>query len=221
MMSGPVTLIGNDFAEALVRELKLGKTGLTSGATVAHLAFYLAEHLGCDPIIFVGQDLGFADGLCYAPGTSYEDVWQPELSRFCTMEMKQWEQIVRDRPILRRIPDYLGRPMYTEERLFTYLHQFERDFAKSRSRIIDATEGGALKRGSTVMPLAEAIEQFCTQPLPQDRAGRSAAALGSAGTMPPEHPPATRRGRADRAHQPRYPAAAGRDSRSPGGSGRA
>jgi hypothetical protein len=170
MISAPVTLIGNDFAEGLVRELKLGKAGLTSGATVAHLAFYLAEHLGCDPIIFVGQDLGFADGLCYAPGTSYEDVWQPELSRFCSVEMKQWEQIVRDRPILRRIPDYRGRPMYTEERLFTYLHQFERDFAKSRARIIDATEGGALKRGATIMPLAEAIRQFCTQPLPQDQA---------------------------------------------------
>jgi hypothetical protein len=169
MISAPVTLIGNDFAEGLVRELKLAKAGLTSGATVAHLAFYLAEYLGCDPIIFVGQDLGFADGLCYAPGTSYEDVWQPELSRFCTVEMKQWEQIVRDRPILRKIPDYRGRPMYTEERLFTYLHQFERDFAKSRARIIDATEGGALKRGATIMPLADAIRQFCTQPLPQDQ----------------------------------------------------
>jgi hypothetical protein len=168
MMTGPVTLIGNDFADGLLRELKLSKAGLASGATVAHLAFYLAEFLGCDPIIFIGQDLGFADGLCYAPGTSYEDVWQPELSRFCTVEMKQWEQIIRDRPILRRIPDYMGRPMYTEERLFTYLHQFERDFAKSRARIIDATEGGAFKRGSKVMPLADAIRQFCTQPLPQN-----------------------------------------------------
>ena len=39
-----------------------------AGATVAHLAYYLAEFLGCDPIIFIGQDLGFGDGLCYAPG---------------------------------------------------------------------------------------------------------------------------------------------------------
>ena len=161
MMTGPVNLIGNDFAEALLREMNLGKTSLTSGATVAHLAFYLAEHLGCDPIIFVGQDLGFSDGLCYAPGTSYEDVWRPELSRFCTVEMKQWEQIVRDRPILRRIPDQQGRPMYTEERLFTYLLQFERDFGKCKSKIIDATEGGALKRGATVMTLADAIAEFC------------------------------------------------------------
>ena len=73
--------------------MKLNKPRMPTGATVAHLAYYVAEHLGCDPIIFVGQDLGFSDGLCYTPGTSYEDVWRPELARFCTVEMKQWEQI--------------------------------------------------------------------------------------------------------------------------------
>ena len=174
MYPGPVSLLGNRFAELTLREMRLAKPELTGGATVAHLAFYLAEHLGCDPIIFVGQDLGFSEGLCYAPGTSYEDVWRPELGRFCTVEMKQWEQIIRERFILRRVPDYQGRPMYTEERLFTYLQQFERDFLKSRSRIIDATEGGAAKRGTTPMKLAEAIEQFCTRPLrpaPRDYPG--------------------------------------------------
>jgi hypothetical protein len=160
MNPGPLSLLGNDFAEGLLREMKLGKTKLTSGATVAHLAYYLAEHLGCDPIVFIGQDLGFSDGLCYAPGTSYEDVWRPELSRFCTVEMKQWEQIARDRRILRRIPDHHGRPMYTEERLFMYLQQFERDFLRTSTRIIDATEGGARKRGTEVMTLADAISRF-------------------------------------------------------------
>lgn len=167
---GPLSLLGNDFAEKLLSEMKLNKPRLPSGATVAHLAYYVAEHLGCDPIIFVGQDLGFSDGLCYAPGTSYEDVWRPELSRFCTVEMKQWEQIVRDRHILRRVPDHQGQPMYTEERLFTYLQHFERDFARSRTRIIDATEGGVLKRGTTSMTLRQALDQFCGSPLP---AGKS------------------------------------------------
>jgi hypothetical protein len=167
MFPGPVSLLGNDFAEGLLREMGLNRMRLPAGATVAHLAYYLAEHLGCDPIIFVGQDLGFSDGLCYTPGTAYEDVWRPELGRFCTLEMKQWEQIVRDRPILRRVPDQEGRPMYTEERLFTYLQQFERDFARSDRRIIDATEGGARKRGAEVMRLAEALELFCTKPLPE------------------------------------------------------
>ena len=161
LFPGRVSLLGNSYAEGLLREMKIEKAVLTAGATVAHLAYYLAEHLGCDPIIFVGQDLGFGDGLCYAPGTSYEDVWRPELSRFCTVEMKQWEQIARDRNILRRIPDIHGNAIYTEERLFTYLQQFERDFTQTQTKIIDATEGGARKRGSEVMTLSDALEQFC------------------------------------------------------------
>ncbi len=163
---GPTTLIGNDMAESLLRELGLNKTKLRAGSTVAHLAYYLAEHMGCDPIIFVGQDLGFSDGLYYSPGTSYEDVWRPEFGRFCTPEMKQWEQIVRERPILRKIPDHAGRPMYTEQRLFTYLQQFERDFSLTSTRIIDATEGGAAKLGTTVMTLEDAIATYCQHPLP-------------------------------------------------------
>jgi hypothetical protein len=165
---GPVTILGNDFADRLLREFsrEIDKGRLRSGATVAHLAYYLAEHLGCDPICFVGQDLGFSDGLAYAPGTNIDEVWRPELSRFCTVEMKQWEFIARDRQILRRIPDHEGKPMYTEERLFTYLQQFERDFLRTSTRIIDATEGGAKKRGAKSMKLAEAIREFCNEPLP-------------------------------------------------------
>jgi hypothetical protein len=166
---GPLSLLGNEFADNLLSEMKLGKIRLPSGATVAHLAYYVAEHLGCNPIIFIGQDLGFSDGLCYTPGTSYEDVWRPELGRFCTLEMKQWEQIVRDRNILRKVPDYQGRPMYTESRLYTYLQHFERDFSRTRTRIIDATEGGVLKRGATPMRLIDAIHQFCTHELPTKR----------------------------------------------------
>jgi hypothetical protein len=165
---GPLTLAGNADADALLRGpgAAANRSRLPSGSTVAHLAYYLAEHLGCDPIIFVGQDLGFGDGLYYAPGTTHEDVWRPELGRFCTVEMKQWEQIVRERPILRRVPDQQGRPIYTDERMFTYLQQFERDFSRTTTTIIDATEGGAAKRGTTVMTLAEAIERHCTRPLP-------------------------------------------------------
>ena len=188
---GPVTVLGNDYADRLLREISgdVAKGRLRSGATVAHLAYYLAEHLGCDPIIFVGQDLGFSDGLAYAPGTNIDEVWRPELNRFCTVEMKQWEFIARDRHILRRIPDHEGKPMYTEERLYTYLQQFERDFLGTTTKIIDATEGGARKRGAESMRLAEAIRQFCDGPLPRPqvadgrpgqqwlRAGRCVASL--------------------------------------------
>jgi hypothetical protein len=165
MHPGPVSLLGNDFADNLLRESNLAKARLPAGATVAHLAFYLAQHMGCDPIIFVGQDLGFSDGLSYVPGTGHDEAARPEYGRFYTPEMKQWEQIVRDRHILRQVPDQQGRPMFTEERLYAYLQQFERDFGASAARVIDASEGGALKRGAIVMPLAQALEQFCAAPL--------------------------------------------------------
>ena len=50
--------------------------------------------------------------------------------------------------------------MYTEQRLFAYLQQFERDFAGSSARIIDATEGGAMKRGAEVMSLSEVLQEL-------------------------------------------------------------
>ena len=84
-----------------------------------------------------------------------------ELGRFNTLETKEWERIARSRLILRKIPDIHGHPMYTEEQFFVYLQQFERDFAACRSKVIDATEGGARKQGVTLMTLRDAIDRFC------------------------------------------------------------
>ncbi len=52
--------------------------------------------------------------------------------------------------------------------MFSYLQQFERDFAKSAARIIDATEGGAVKAGAEIMTLCEAAEQYCRRPVPAE-----------------------------------------------------
>jgi len=159
---GTMSLIENDFSEKLLRGSGIAaRAGLKAGATVAHLSFYLAEYLGCDPIILVGQDLGFVDGLYYKPGTAIHETWGVELGRFCTLETKEWERIVRSRLILRKIPDIHGNLMYTEEQFFVYLQQFERDFAASRHKVIDATEGGARKEGTQIMALREAIDRFC------------------------------------------------------------
>lgn len=162
---GPLSILGSEFIESLLREMKLDRPTLTAGATVAHLAFYLAEHLGCDPVIFIGQDLGFSDGLAYAPGAAYDEIWRPELGRFNSVETMQWQRIVRDRQILKKTVDYQGRPIYTEQRLYSYLQQFERDFGKSGRTIIDATEGGVAKTGAAPMTLAAALNQYCTAPL--------------------------------------------------------
>jgi hypothetical protein len=158
--AGTMSVIANEFAGKILRDAFPTRAGLKAGATVAHLSFYLAEFLGCNPIILVGQDLGFVDGLYYKPGTAIHETWGVELGRFNTLETKEWERIVRSRTILRKIPDIHGHPMYTEEQFFVYLQQFERDFAASRCRVIDATEGGARKQGVEVMTLRRAIDEF-------------------------------------------------------------
>lgn len=141
---------------------------LPAGSTVAHLAYYLAEHLGCDPIIFVGQDLSFTEGLYYPPGMPVERIWRPELGRFNTIEMKQWERIARMRAGLRRVPDVHGRLVYTDEQMYVYAEQFMSDFLQTSRQIIHASEGGMRLQGTRVMTLRDAAAQFCSRPLPQD-----------------------------------------------------
>ncbi len=165
VFDGTKSVIANDFAQKLLREAAPPRMGLKAGATVAHLSFYLAEFLGCEPIILIGQDLGFVDGLYYKPGTAIHETWGVELGRFNTLETKEWERIARSRTILRKIPDIHGHPMYTEEQFFTYLQQFERDFAASRCTVIDATEGGARKEHVKLMTFAAALEKYCTRDL--------------------------------------------------------
>lgn len=160
-----VILLENSFARRCVGGSAAGRTPLEAGATVMHLAFYLAQWLGCDPILFVGQDLAFTGHCYYTPGVAMHRAWGPELGRFATLEMKEWERIARHRPILRKITDQAGREIYTDEQMFTYLEQFERDFGKSTARVIDATEGGARKSGTTVMSLSDAAGQFCRSPI--------------------------------------------------------
>ena len=161
-----VVLLDNEFAHRCIGDELAKRTPMEPGATVMHLAFYLAQWLGCDPIIFVGQDLAFTGHCYYAPGVPMHRAWYPELGRFSTLEMKEWERVVRQGNTLRKVKDLTGRDIYTDEQLFTYLMQFERDFARSAACVVDATEGGARKTGAVVMSLREAAERYCREALP-------------------------------------------------------
>jgi len=141
-----------------------------AGATVAHLSYYVALHLGCDPIVLIGQDLGFSDGLYYMPGTAIHQVWSPELNPFCTVESMEWVRVARMKAHLRKMKDVHDRPIYSDEQMVTYLRQFERDFAEAAAAgqtVIDATEGGMPKAHTQRMPLAEALAEHATRPVPE------------------------------------------------------
>jgi hypothetical protein len=163
---GPVRVARSSFNDNLLGELAPSITPIQAGATVAHLSFYLAQYLGCDPIMLTGQDLGFSDGLYYTPGTAVHQVWEGELNQFNTLEMMEWRRIMRMRGHLKRQRDIHGRSIFSDEQMLTYLKQFERDFAAASQTIIDATEGGMPKEGTVVMPLREALAQDAKEPVP-------------------------------------------------------
>lgn len=164
---GPFRVTHSNFNDELLEHLARPIRPMRSGATVAHLSFYLAQHLGCDPIIFIGQDLGFSDGLYYTPGTAVHQVWSSELNAFNTVEMMEWQRIVRHKNHLQRLRDVNDQPIFSDEQMITYLKQFERDFGSASETIIDATEGGMPKQHTTRMTLADALAEYATRPVPE------------------------------------------------------
>jgi len=166
---GPVSLLHNAWAELLVGEKLAARDGLDAGATVAHLAFYLANYLGCDPIIFVGQDLAFTGHVFYIPGVEIHQAWRSEINRFNTMELKEWDRIARNGPILQKVQGVDGTTLYTDELLFTYLEQFEKDIAGVSSTVLNATQGGAAIRGAMPISLEQACERYRQRPIDPQR----------------------------------------------------
>lgn len=165
---GPRRIFQNAFAARLLEPFDAARQALPAGSTVAHLNLYLAQHLGCDPIVLVGQDLGFTDNVYYAPGNPIHSVWAGELNRFNTLEMMEWQRIVRMRTGLRRAPAQDGGEVYTDAQMFTYLQKFERDIAACPAKVINATEGGVVIAGAEMMSLAEVIERFCASAEPRE-----------------------------------------------------
>lgn len=134
----------------------LGSPGVVaSGGSVATVALDLAVRMGCNPLILVGQDLAFREGHTHARGTVYEDR-QIEESSFGAS------------PQYMRVPAVDGGTVWTSRAWYGFLTWFERYIAAAPShlRFIDATEGGALIRGTEVMPLRDAIRSVCRFPVP-------------------------------------------------------
>lgn len=157
---GAIRCCEDEWLEDIIGGVVEKKGRLPAGATVAHLAYSLARHLGCDPVVMIGQDLGFTDGQYYSAGAAIHTTWGSELNPFRTLEMFEWERIARARRLLRQLTDVNGRPIYTDEQMAAYLVQFEQMFGADQEkglRTIDATEGGVAKRHTTAMTLQEAI----------------------------------------------------------------
>ncbi len=149
--------------QILGREPPKPEESLASAGTVAIVCHRLARHLGCDPVILIGQDLACTDGVYYGKGAAIHNVWSTELNQFNTLEMMEWQRIARNKGSNVKAVDVDGREVYTDVLLQTYQAEFGAEIAKDTKAgllTIDATEGGLEKQGAGRMTLADALEKF-------------------------------------------------------------
>ncbi len=131
--------------ESWMQTLFGGKVRIGGAGTVAHLNFAAAEIMGCDPLIFVGQDLAH----------SYDREHASDVVFTGTETM---EKILKDAVWVKGVD---GEKVPTTRVLHGYRVLFEQWIEKSDSRVINASEGGAWIQGAEHMPLTDAIESFC------------------------------------------------------------
>ncbi len=141
-------------------ELFASKGALQAWGSVATMCLDFALRMGCDPIIFVGQDLAFSEGRTYCSGLHWEQQW------FAGVQSpEQWERIWADLCAANKIvmtEDLWGRPVASTDKLLSYWNWITAEVEKHPEvRFVNATEGGILKDRVEIMSLRDALHRFC------------------------------------------------------------
>ena len=141
----------------------LGRKGtLRAWGSVATMALDYALLLGCNPVIFVGQDLAHSDGRTYCSGL----YWQEE--RFSNVSnpdqwRERWQEIRAGKKTVTML-DIFGHPVETTDKLAAYWNWFNAEIRSHPDiQFINATEGGILREGVTVLSLREALHRFASR----------------------------------------------------------
>ncbi|MDI3540984.1 MAG: hypothetical protein PWP66_522 [Thermosediminibacterales bacterium] len=122
---------------------------LSLGGTVAISAFSLAVRIGGNPIIFVGQDLAYKNGITHASGTAHKN-----------------KSVDKSKELI-EVEGIDGKPVYTDRVFLSFLTQFEQEIEKYPDiEFIDATEGGAKISGTRIMTLKQVLNTYCKEALP-------------------------------------------------------
>lgn len=119
------------------------------GMSSAHVAFTAAAVAGCNPIILVGQDLAFTDNRIHSDVTHTEFEGDNDDRKFDG----------------NYVEDVYGNPVKTNKIYNWFRSWFELQciLLRDKLQVIDATEGGARIKGTTVMSFEEAIKKYCVK----------------------------------------------------------
>ncbi|MBW2282532.1 MAG: DUF115 domain-containing protein [Deltaproteobacteria bacterium] len=179
-------------------------TALAAGGSVACSQLSLAVHLGCDPVVFVGQDLSFTDRYYAKEGLDGDArVEAADAGSFVlrkgagatgpgVLQKDGTLQFTIPQKIL-QVPGYHGGTVPTTASLHVILTWFQAvaEVLAGKPRLINSTEGGARIRGMEQLPLESIVaehgerrldvgailDQACAACDPADRRARLAATV--------------------------------------------
>lgn len=164
--SGPKFIVGTPVpghkhsASQIIAE----KGSVMCGGSVAHMALGAASSMGCDPLILVGQDLGYDGNLSHIETVDEGGSIQIK-DGFIEWDVKDTRSHLKNEshgmgPV-HEVPGYFGGTILTNLGLASFITQFESMIKILSDRIIiDATEGGALIEGSVLMSLQKAMAKY-------------------------------------------------------------
>lgn len=158
--NGPIAFYEDLVMELFMSQLELDLGHISVGATVAHQGFQFLAYCGCDPIVFLGQDLAYTYNISHVPGTAIYDEWSGELNRFMTLEMKELEHIQRMKPKWKMVEDIHGNEIVSESNLVNFIKELGHASREFPGHAIDATEGGAKIPETTQKPLSEVLKEY-------------------------------------------------------------
>ena len=145
------------------------------------VGYILLRYLGCDPVVLVGFDLAFIDGVAHAKGNELDLQWSTQISTvrswdwwhtqriFGNSKQLQREQqtnetgVVGEVGSLKENSEDQERSVVTNQALRQERALLEAAFAQDVAlglRVIDATEGGVTKRHALVEPLAQCLATY-------------------------------------------------------------
>lgn len=151
--------------------------------TVAITAFYSAKMLGCDKIIFIGQDLAYTDNKCYSSGSIYEKYEVKDSQNVVASDTEELKKTLKidETEINNHIKNleknltYVksidGGTVLTRADFQVFIKYFEQIASKfgSELTLINSSAGGAFLEGYEHIPLTEALEKYSGESINVDK----------------------------------------------------
>lgn len=139
--TGPQIIVYRNFDHFKWLEIERGILDIKLSSS--NMAFKIADALGCNPIILIGQDLAYGeDGETHVTPVPFS----------CEGEG------------LFEVKGNVSETVKTNSGWYTFLRAYETDIAEYKGVTINATEGGAFIPGTHISTFQEAIDKYIYEP---------------------------------------------------------